>query len=367
MLCQKKQVVGVIVLVLVVVVGVWYRSNNRTENISPENKVVIKIGATLPLTGDVAFLGGPHKQAMLMALEDVQKASSLKYNYQIIFEDDQFNSTKAVTAANKLVSVDGTKALVSFGSPAGNAINPIAQLNKVVHINGFASDPNVAKGEYNFVHWTPPYEEAGLLVKELESRGIKKVVVFDLNHSGALPLSESFVDMADKQGIEVAARYTSNPEDRDFRTIIQKAKAQGAEMFVILLPSPYVEILAKQIKEFGVKTPMTSIESFQFTDQPQLFTGLWYVTGAEMKDWFVQQFTQNYGVAPNMGSGNGYDVVALLIKAFEKAGDGKNAPSSEDLSKALGSIKNFDGAMGDNMKFDQEGIVVTKATVKIVP
>ena len=157
---MSKSVRAVIwlIIILLVIAGIVYfiGSQQQSAKMAPAGKATITIGSTLPLTGDLAFLGVDAKNSMLMALEDAQKSGSLKYNYQINFDDDKFDPATAVTVVNKFISVDGVDAITSFGSPVGDAVSPITEQNKIVHINSIASDPHVAIGDYNCVHWTPP-------------------------------------------------------------------------------------------------------------------------------------------------------------------------------------------------------------------
>ena len=49
------------------------------------DKPVVKIGAILPLSGDLAVWGNSEKQGLLLAQEDLPH--STKYSYQLIFDD----------------------------------------------------------------------------------------------------------------------------------------------------------------------------------------------------------------------------------------------------------------------------------------
>jgi branched-chain amino acid transport system substrate-binding protein len=360
-----KWIVAIIVIILIIA-GVWYWQTRSGASLPAGERSTITIGATLPLSGNLAFLGEPYKNAMLLALDKAMSNPDLKYNYKIVFEDDQFDPTKGVTAVNKLISIDKVDALTSFGSPVGSAIAPIAEQNKITHLNGIASDPSVAVGDYNFVHWTPPYEEVDVLLSEFEKRGIKNVVLFEQNMAGALALANSFRDKVGGTGVNIVATESYNSDVRDFRTSIQKVKGLQADAYLLLLASPQLEILAKQIQEAGIEMPLTTIEGFMFTDQPELFTGLWYVAPADMQQWFVDEFTTKYGSAPKLGGGNGYDAVTLLVSAFEEAGNGKTKPTEQAVQKALAKVKNFSGAMGEGLSVDSSGLIVTKALIKTV-
>lgn len=161
---KKILIISAIVLILLIAWGII-----ASKPVNQAEKPTVKIGLNLPLSGGVAFLGEPAKKAAELALKD---AGNTKYNYELVFEDDQFSPKLSVTAANKLISVDKVLAIIEFGSGTGNAINSIAEQGKTAQFS-LASDPTVAKGVYNYVHWTPPFKEGELVAKEIVKRGYK--------------------------------------------------------------------------------------------------------------------------------------------------------------------------------------------------
>ncbi len=360
---MKNTIIGIVVVVIIAGLA-WYGWANKGAgtNIPDGEKQTIKIGFSLPLTGDVAFLGESYRDAINMAVADIDDT---KYKYEVVFEDDKFEPAKAVTAVNKLIAVDKVNVIGSIGSPAGNAVNPLAEKFKIPHINGGASDPNVANGDYSFIHWTPPYEESKLMAAELKRRGVKSAILFEQNQPGVLAVTKVLREDLTKEGINLAGSETFSTGTRDFRSLISKMKNIQADMYLLEATTPELEVLAKQIRDAGITTPFTAIESIEFTDQPQLFEGVWYINGADPSQEFVDNFTTKYGYAPKLAAGNGYDVVKMVVYAVEKAGDGKIIPTGEEITKELAKINGFDGAMGE-LSVDPDGIVVTEAVVRMI-
>ena len=130
--------------------------------------------------------------------------------------------------------------------------------------------------------------------------------------------------------------------------------------------TPELEILTKQIREAGIKTPVTTMEAFEFSDQLSLFEGMWYVNGADPTQWFIDLYTNKYGQGPKFGAANAYDVLNLIVKATELAGDGKTKPTRTEIRNALANIPEFDGALGTHLTIDANGVVDSKAVVRII-
>jgi ABC-type branched-subunit amino acid transport system substrate-binding protein len=103
----------------------------------------------------------------------------------------------------------------------------------VIHFS-VAADPTIAKGDYNFIHWTPPVEEATTLISELEKREIKKIAVFGANISGIIAVADEINRLAPEKNITVTDTEIFNFGTTDFRTQIKKAMSTGPEMYVLL-------------------------------------------------------------------------------------------------------------------------------------
>ena len=88
------------------------------------DKPVIKLGASLPLTGNMSHIGISAKNSLQMALDEWNKKDT-KFKYKLIVEDDAFEAKKVAAIANKFVNVDKVKAVFSVFSIGANVISPI--------------------------------------------------------------------------------------------------------------------------------------------------------------------------------------------------------------------------------------------------
>ncbi len=355
---KRIQIYSLLAIIIIVlsVVGVNVMRGGVSE--SSDNRESITIGVSAPLTGDLSFLGESYKNAIELAVAEIPSDS--KYKYKVIFEDDSFDATKGVSVARKFISVDRVDAMFSFGSVVGNAINNVTEENKVVNINSIASDPRVAEGGWNFVHWTPPYKETTLFVDELEKRNIKKVVLFEQKQPGVLAVTESLREKLSQKKIAIVAEESFDDKTKDFRSLVTKIKNVEADLVILEATSPSLEVLAQQIRSQGIHTPFTSIETFEFTDKPSLFEGAWYVNAADPSAEFVNLYRKKYNADPKVGAGNGYDSFKIMFSLYEKYGNDKNI-----IREKLLELNNYKGVMG-NLSVDSNGMLVSDAVVRII-
>lgn len=352
-----KIIIGIAAIGLII----WAIAANAGNSASSgsSQKEVVKIGIVGPRSASLAFMGDGMANAAQMAINEY---SNTKYNYEVVFEDDGFDSKRSAMAINKLVSLDKVDALVTIASASGNIAAPIAEQNKVVHF-GIASDPIIGKGEYNFLHWTPPFEEAKVFVNELEKRGIKKISIFGAQIQGITAVIDEVKKQAAEKNIEVLTSEIFNFGTTDFRTMISKAKTANPEMYLLIAFSPELEIFTKQMADAGIKSKMTSIEAFELTEKPEIFEGMWYVNATDATGAFNEKYLAAYGKNPAAGTANTYDIVKFIIEASEKE-SGKAKPTTNDIRENLASTK-ISGALG-NLSIDTDGFVLSKAVVRMI-
>lgn len=300
-----------------------------------------RIGVLVPLSGDAAFLGDGIVNALTLAQED-------GITYQFIFEDTQLDADKTATATAKLIHADDVDAFISFSSGVSNVVAPLAEEYRIPHI-AIASDPMLARGDYTVVHWTPPAAEAELWVAEAQRRGVQRIAVIVLNQQGAIAiLDEVKARLGD---IRLVHESLFDSGEHDFRTILLKARETDPDLYLVGAFSPELEMLAKQAHELNI-APLSTIEAFEFTSQPELFEGYWYVNAAGPTDKFWERYTIRFGVNPTPGAANAYDAVHLL-------------QASNGNIDALHAIRDFQGALG-NLSIDAEGIVWSTPIVRSI-
>lgn len=349
---------------MALIVLVYSIFNNTSGNVVKEDKPIVKIGASLPLTGGAGFIGQGMRDAIELAEEKLPK--NTKYEYQMIYEDDKLDSKEASTVVQKLISIDNVDVIISATSGPGNVIAPIAEQNKILHMST-ASDGNIAKKQYNFIHWTTPEEEAKTFVAELQRRNIKTIAILETNQQGILATSQAVKE--ELKGTDIKAVYESyfNFGEKDFKTLLTKAKEQNPDIYLFESFSPEIEAITKQARELGIIN-ITSIEAFEFSEQPELFEGLWYVNPADSTEEFNNLFKAKYGKNPGLAAANGYDEFNLIVMAYENAGKNLGAnekPTTQQISDELLKIKNFKGALG-NLNVLPNRIVDSKAVVRMI-
>lgn len=328
--------------------------DNKQEQIPTNEKPTIKIGAILPLTGSNALVGQPIKGALEIAIRKANIQDN-KYQYEVIFEDSQTNSARTSTAMNKLINIDKVDAIISIFSNIGHIVSQSAEKNNIIHI-ALASDPNVAKGKYNFNNWTMPEFESKKMVENIKARGYKNVVLVALNQEGTIAVANAIGQDLDRINIQNRIMII-NPGSRDMRLDIKKIQNARVDLYISVLYNPEGPIFIKQLRESGDNTDITAIEAFNFIEDKAIIEGQWFVDAGIKDINVVKEITEHNNSEVTYGVGNMYDNIMLITKAFEKAEAKKEAV--DELLK----IKTYDGVTGHLVQ-DENGIFQSEAVVK---
>lgn len=321
------------------------------------NKPVVKIGVSLPLSGDMGNVGTILKGAIEVAEQDL-KNRDLKYNYKFIIEDNFFEIKRAAVVNQKFFSVDKVDAVIDFASKIGLTTTPMAEKNKVIHISCNATNSKVADGKYNFIHWTQPQYEIKKLVEKIVADKLNNIAVIIAMDQAGIAISEDLRALLNKHKIKFT-EFRTNDQERDFNLLVKKASMTNPGLYVIMEYPPALDIVLKRLKEIKNTVPVASVEAFNFIEDKSVIEGNWYVDAAELKPEYFKKFT-SHNKSDNIYSvGNIYDAVMLIVESFERA------ESKETAIDELLKIKEYDGVVG-KISQDKNGIFNSNAVLKKV-
>ena len=345
-------IVGGLVIIAIILIAIFSGSSTSS------GKETVTIGVTLPLSGDVAFLGIPEQNAVKMAQEDFMQ--NKKFDYKIVIEDDAYDAKKVATNMQKFVSIDNADVVLTFGSLAANVVAPVAEENKVVFVAASASDTSVADGYYGFDFTTTPQKEAEKMAEELKKRGYTKVALIRENGEASEAIMKATRNELMKNSIEIVAEDVFNTGDTDFKTGLLKIKESDAQISLIFTVPPSLELLAKQYKDLNIEIPMTAIESFGLTEEKGLFEGQWYIDANYPSEEFFAKYKAKYGEDPSPYAADVYSILEMVVSSYEQS---DQKISHEDLVEKLMSIQNFDTYFG-KVSVNDKGVFETPATLK---
>lgn len=307
-------------------------AKEKSESKSSADGTVFKIGGIGPLTGGAAIYGQAVKNAMELAVEEINTAGGINGSkVEMNFQDDEHDAEKAVNAYNTLKDW-GMQALLGTvtSTPCVAVVNE-ATADNMFLLTPSGSAVQCVEGDNAFrVCFSDP-NQGSASAEYIGKNGLAKkvAVIYDSSDVYSAGIYEKFSSEAKNQGFDiVAAEAFTADNNKDFSTQIQKAKDAGAEL--VFLPIYYTEaaLILGQAKKIGYDAKffgcdgldgILTVENFDTT----LAEGLMLLTpfAADAQDEatqkFVKTYKDTYGDVPNQFAADAYDGMYAMKAAFE--------------------------------------------------
>ena len=344
------------------------QQGENQEDTQPQETGPITIGWIGPLTGEATIYGNPVKNATELAVEEINQDGGIDgRQVEVMYEDGKCNGKDATAAIQKLVNVEKVDYILG-GVCSGEvlAMAPITEAAKKIILSPTATNPDISQaGDFIFRN-IPADDASGAAIAEAvyNDRNYKLVVVSEQTDF-AEALHRVIVKHYTNAGGEILLEEKYAPGTKDFRGIVTKAKAAGADAIVInpqttASGGPFI----KQLRELGVELPV-------YTNSPMVDASLFEIAGEaaegtvaidvpglseenEKATTFVKNYEERFNeeVPFSFYAASAYDGPYLLKEAIES-----NGPSAEQVRDYFYSLTNYQGAIG-NYGFDENGDLV---------
>ena len=220
-----------------------------------------KVGATYAITGPVAFLGEPARNAAKMIEEMVNAEGGINgHPLELVIYDNEGDATKTVLAAKKLVQKDKVLAVIG-ASTSGTTMAVIPILSE-------AKTPLVAQAASRKIaspvdkrKWTfkvVPGDDlcVELMYRFMKARGIKKIALLSVSTGYGISGREALKGLAPKFGMEIVADETYGPKDTDLSSHLTKVRAKNPDAIINWSVGPTQIVVVKNWKQLGIKAPL---------------------------------------------------------------------------------------------------------------
>ena len=325
----------------------------------------IKIGVVLCVTGRGGFLGTPQKEAITVAVEEVNRQGGIFGRpIELYIEDDQSNPTNSAVAATKLIR--DKKVCCVVGSSlvvACMAMIPICEREQVPHIPLPPLTIPLKKWTFS-VNFTD-YKLAQRLLKfTADELGARKIALVHGTDTYGLNGAQGVLDNVQKHGASVIITEKFEPADTSMIPQLTKVKAARPEAIILYANAVPASVIAKNCQQLGIETPVVGSGGIPTPDFLKLAgkiaeAGRWIIFGLEdlyadrmppddpyrknLYDPVMKAIQEKYGKTEWNGFyRNGHDPIRIAIEGLNIAGTDDRVA----LRDALEKVK-FKGFLGD--------------------
>ena len=374
-----KKLFGV-VLTIVMVMSLFAGCNS--SNGGDEGAARIKIGAIGPLTGGAAIYGNAVKNAMELAVEEVNAEGGVQF--ELNFQDDAHDAETSVNAYGILMDWGMQMLVGPVTSTPAAAVAAEAEADGVFMLTPSASSVKVIEGKtYVFqMCFSDPNQGVGS-ADYMSEHGIGKsvAIIYRSDDAYSVGIYEKFVSEAATKGINIV--YTGTFEEAnktEFSSQLTAAKQAGAD--VLFLPI-YCESIAPLMTQavsmgydvdyFGVDgmDGILEVEGFDtsLAEGAYLLTPFSADATDEKTTHFVEAYKAKYNEVPNQFAADAYDCVYAIYEACNAEGVTADMSAQEVCSALVDQFATgklvFSGVTGSNMTWDSTG-AVSKSPMAVV-
>ncbi|MCL2369602.1 MAG: ABC transporter substrate-binding protein [Alphaproteobacteria bacterium] len=350
-------VMGIITAIIIGAIGF------RTAY-DPDPRPIVRIGVSLPLTGGVAFVGQPAREAAQMALDKWEQRDT-RFRYQLIFEDDMFDVRRTAMAGNRLINRYRVRALLGVWNISNSQFRELAHRHDIVFMScGWGH--NTSDGQLVFNNQTPHDEHARAFTTIVRDKWRASRVAFvGQISSGDFAIRDDVLESFTKNNINVVFNESAQYGETDYRMLIQQIRAANPQGLVIIMAPAELQIFMRQWFAAGMNIPITTVDYFVGTEDPSIFNGMYMVTSSFGTPIFKEMFYGHTGRIVNSDCiAPLYDNIDILIYAFENADTiPGEIPSSEAVADIIRNINNWRGAMVENVSVRPDGRIFSPAGI----
>lgn len=324
----------------------------------------IKIATQSPLSGDQSVVGVDIKRGAELALEQLGKPlADLGIKVDLAPFDDQANPDTGVANAKRIVSDPAILAVIGH-------YNSGVQIpsSEVYHTSGLA---NVSPANTNPKVTTRGYPEINRIVGRDDvqgvvgadfaaGHGIKSVFVVHDKTAYGQGIAEFFKKRAEEKGLKVLG-FEGTEEKANFDALLSPVIAGNPDMVFFGGMTFQGAVLFKQARERGYDGLFMSDDGFDSSDATKIAgqtlldgKGTYYSTVSGPASVypgtakFIKDFKAKYNADPQPYAAQGYDCMAICLKAIADAAkaDAQGVPSRAAVAKAIRGLKDFVGITG---------------------
>ena len=356
---MKKLIWALVILVVVCVFGgrAWYLQKQ-----SVEQKNVVKIGALLPLSGQISLEGQGVVTALNMLAEKMNATRDVKVKF--FYEDDKHTAKDSISAFRKLRS-QGIDLFLVFGDLPAKSILPLAEEQKVplfamamsTEVN---ASPVVVSISPSSHHWM---DVMARFVNETLKP--KNVVIIHHKHVFQLEMTKQLREKFNDT-ISFVHQEQFSHDSLEVRSVVAKALNYKPDVVIVMGFGPTYIAVINTVREQGFTGPILTdsgvsinMQDIAKTPYPFYWVDIVYDDNTDIPEIkeFIAEFQKRSGTTPSTFAMMSYVGAQAIINAIETA-DYKPM----DVLKNVQKTKNLDTILGpltiDETKWMKIPIVV---------
>ena len=313
----------------------------------------LKLGVIQSLSGIAAEDGKTVVQAIRLAVEDLR---SKGVDVELVVEDDQSNSTHAVTAFQKILLQKPQAIIAATWDFTTIPLMSLAKRHGVVMFNTSTLPESIRLQEgrpHVFSNAIATSAEAKPFEVFLARRQIKTLAVGYANNPWGEAQLEVYRGLAESNGIKIVDVVKSvGHDDNEWQGMVARLRTKKPQAVLLLLNKNDLEVFIRRAAALAFHAAFfaskNAYDAQRYSTHPEIYEGLCFtypLKRLEGQKTFRERYRLRFAEEPRIYADNSYDAVFILNEAAQIA-----TKKGLTLDHALAEVS-YRGLVG-NYEFD---------------
>ncbi len=338
---------------------------------------VVKIGFAAPLTGAQAHYGADFENGVTLAVEDFNATKPVIGGKQIKIvldaQDDQADPRTGTTVAQRLVDDDIKGMIGHFNSGTTIPASRIYAQAGIPEVAMATAPEYTEQGFKTAFRMMTSDTQQGAVIGTYAVKGLDytRIAIVDDRTAYGQGLADQFEKAAKAAGATIVDREFTSDTAVDFKAILTKLKASGAQAVFFGGADAQAAPMVKQMHALGMKQTlmageMVKSDTFLKIAGPAADGTVVSLAGLPLDQMpggkkYVQEYTKRFGTPVETYSPYAYDGATALFDAMKKADSTDPAKYLPVLAKTqMPSVTSKSLAYDDHGDLKNGGITVYK-------
>jgi branched-chain amino acid transport system substrate-binding protein len=324
----------------------------------------IRIGAIFSVTGPASFLGEPERNTAKMLEEELNKGGGLLgRKVEITVYDDESDTTKAVTAVDRLTKRDRVVAVVG-PSTSGSTLAILPKIEEAqVPLLSCAAAQKITDPVKRWVFKTPQSDTLAVrrIFQHARKAGIAKIAILTASDAFGAAGRDELKALAPQAGLSVVADEVFGPKDTDMTAQLTRIKGTDPQALVVWGTNPGPAVIARNRVQLKIAVPLymshgVASKKFIELSGPENAEGILLPASRLIVEGqlpanhpqkpvlaaYIRDYEARFKQPISTFGGHAYDAVMLLAQAIRTAKSAEPAAIRDALEK----IRGFQGTAG---------------------
>ncbi len=341
---MKKKTLLWISLIVVIAIGsyfVWNAQNKKTA----QDKEVVKIGAILPLTGNIAFLGESGKNGLLLAEQFINDNDLLKDNKKVkfVFSDGMGIPKNSINALRYLLDAEKTDIIFSIVSSVDVSFIPIQKEKQFLFLS-HATHPSLSGVDSLFFRHSPTVNQEVELIKNYIGENVGTTVILNSSDDYGIAFVQQ---MTDSDFIKSKNTFAFNVADQDYRSICLKALQENPSKIVVCGNGKELYRIINILQEQGYKNEIITTlgfkvgGAFEQVKNSAEFTYIDFKTTTVSSEYttILDDYKKRFRKDMTISEMIFFNSALLIVEAINKS----QSNDISEIAKNISDIKSFEG------------------------